>query len=87
MRPFVQHSFANALEKGAAAGLLERGMDALGNESVCLPDGVRLAMDQAIERLRAANPGVSEEELRHRAALKVALAIVGRDDLRPAPFV
>ena len=87
MRPFVQHSFASALAKGAAAGLFERGFDAQGNESLCLPDGVCLAMDQAIKFLRAANPGVDEDELRHRAALKVALAIVGRDDLKPAPFV
>ena len=86
MKPFVQHTFANALEKGAAAGLFERGLDARGNQSLCLPDGVRLAMDQAVMCLRAANPGVGEDELRHRAALKVALAIVGRDDLQPAPI-
>ena len=87
MRPVVQHSFANALERGAAAGLFERGIDAEGNVSLCLPNSVRQAMDQAVELLRAASPAASEEELRQRAALKVALTIVGRDDLEPASFV
>jgi hypothetical protein len=84
MSPFQQHSLGRLLDKGASVGLLERASDAYGNRSVCLPAGVQRAMDRALESLRAANPGASEDELRQRAALKVALAIVGRGDLEPA---